>query len=141
MKLDFTNQINQKTDNELLEIFANANDYNPEFVNLAEQKLQARNINIDALKQNKESAKQVNRKELEQGKAGSPLYILLGFVFAILGGFIGIYTGYIYSRSKTKTAEGDQYYVYNPETRQFGNIMMGVGIASILLIIYKQFLA
>jgi hypothetical protein len=34
MKFDFTQQIKQKTDKELTEIFINAKDYNPEFARL-----------------------------------------------------------------------------------------------------------
>ncbi|MEP6844722.1 MAG: hypothetical protein ABI861_01905 [Panacibacter sp.] len=51
MKFDFTNQIKQKTDEELTEIFIHAKDYNPEFVQLAEQELSARNISLDTSKQ------------------------------------------------------------------------------------------
>lgn len=54
MQFDFTDQIKQKTDKELTEIFINAKDYNPDFVSLAEKELQARNINIDASRQIRE---------------------------------------------------------------------------------------
>jgi hypothetical protein len=36
MKLDFTQQIRQKTDQELTEVFINAKGYNPDFAKLAE---------------------------------------------------------------------------------------------------------
>jgi len=45
MQFDFTEQIRQKTDKELTDIFINAKDYNPEFIKLAEKELAARHIN------------------------------------------------------------------------------------------------
>lgn len=44
-------------------------------------------------------------KHLETGKAGSPLYIALCFVLALFGGILGIYAGYIYSKSKVKDVD------------------------------------
>ncbi len=140
MKFDFTDQIKQKTDKELTEIFINAKEYNPDFVRLAQQELHARNINLDTSKQIKERVKQIDKRQLEQGKAGSPLYIFFCFVLALLGGLIAIYAGYIYSQSKTKTTDGEVFYVYNNETRQLGRIMMWVGIAIFLFLLFRQFL-
>lgn len=132
MKFNFAEQIKQKTDKELIDIFINAKDYNPEFVKLAEEELAARHIPVDASKQVRDKNKTVNTYQLQAGKSGSPLYLFLCFVLALFGGFIGIYAGYIYSRSKIKDNEGQEYYVYNEQTRELGTIMMWIGIAVLL---------
>ncbi len=128
MKFDFTDQIKQKTDKELTDIFINARDYDPEFVRLAEEELSARNINLDASKQIKEKTLEVNKQQLQTGKSGSPLYIFLCFILALLGGVLAIYAGYIYSQSKIKDSDGNEFFAYDEQTRQFGKIIMWLGI-------------
>jgi hypothetical protein len=128
MKFDFTHQIKQKTDKELTEIFINPKDYNPEFVRLAEEELQLRNINIDASKQIKEKKEEISIQQLQAGKNGSPFYIFICFILVLFGGLLGIYAGYIYSQSKIMTSKGE-FYVYNEQTRQLGKIIMWFGIA------------
>lgn len=137
MQFDFTRQIKQKTNEELTEIFINASNYNPDFVALAEQELTARNINLDLPKQQRQEFKQTLNKQFEKEKSGSPLYIFLCFVLALFGGFIAIYAGYIYSRSKQKDETGKEFYVYNAQTRQLGTIMMWLGIAVLLFVLLK----
>ncbi len=138
MKFDFIQQIKQKTDQELTEVFINAKDYNPEFVRLAEEELQSRNINLDSSKQIKEKKTITNKQQLQAGKSGSPFYIFICFLLALFGGLLGIYAGYIYSQSKMKDVDGEEYYAYNEQTRQYGKIIMwlGIGILSFFLLRY-----
>jgi hypothetical protein len=137
MKFDFSDQIKQKTDKELTDVYINARDYNPDFVRLAEEELNARNINLDSSIKQRERVEQTVTEELKQGKDGNPLYIFFCFVLALLGGLLGIYAGYVYSQSKIKTANGESYYAYNKETRQLGKIMMMVGVAVILFFLLR----
>jgi hypothetical protein len=140
MKFDFRDQIKQKTNDELNEIFINAKDYNPDFVRLAEQELKDRNIDIDASKQIRVQATEQATAQLKEGKEGSPLYILVCFVLAFLGGLIAIYAGYIYSQSKIKSPDGELFYVYNEQTRQLGKIMMGLGTVVFLFLLLRSIL-
>jgi hypothetical protein len=136
MKFDFTHQIKHKTDKELTEIFINPKDYNPEFVRLAEEELQLRNINIDTSREIKEQKEEMSKQQLQTGKTGSPFYIFICFILVLFGGLLGIYAGYIYSQSKIKTSEGE-FYVYNEQTRQLGKIIMWLGIAVLLFFVLK----
>lgn len=138
MKFDFTDQIKQKTDQELNDIFINAKDYNPDFVQLAEAEMLKRNMNIDESKKVKEKVAELDMKQIEEGKPGSPLYIFFCFVLAIFGGIIAIYAGYIYSQSTMKTDDGREFYVYNDDTRVLGKILMGVGSAVILYYVLRM---
>lgn len=137
MQLDFTDQIKQKTDKELRDIFIHARDYNPDFVRLAEQELQARNIKLDDSLKQKEIVEQAVKAKLAEGKDGNPVYIFLCFVLALLGGLLAVYAGYIYSQSKIKTPEGESYFAYNKETRQLGKWMMLLGGAVFLFLILR----
>lgn len=137
MKFDFTSQIKQKTNEDLTEIFINSGNYSPEFVALAEKELVFRNVNPDLFKQKQQEVKQIAGKRFENERPGSPLYILICFIMAVFGGFIAIYAGYIYSQSKQKNAEGQEFYVYDAQTRQLGTIMMWVGIAVLLFFLLK----
>ena len=135
MKFDFTDQIKEKTDKELTDIYIHARDYNPDFVKLAVEELQARNISMGNSTQKREMVDQLAIDQLKEGRDGNRVYIFICFILAILGGLLGIYAGYIYSQSKIKTADGELYYAYNKETRQLGKIMMWVGIAAIVIIL------
>jgi hypothetical protein len=137
MKFDFTQQIKQKTDEELTEIFINTKDYNPEFVRLAEAELQLRNINTDTSKQIKDKKEETSKQQLQAGKSGSPFYIFISFILALSGGLLGIYAGYIYSQSKIKSSDGEELFVYNEQTRQFGKIIMWLGISVLLFLLLR----
>lgn len=138
MKFNFTQQIKEKTSEELTEIFINAKEYNPDFVRLAELELNSRNINLDISKRIKEDNKQIMNEQLTEGKPGSPLYILFCFILALFGGLIAIYAGYVYRKSKTKNNEGQEFYVYNEQTRELGEIMMWLGVAVFLFFLLRQ---
>ena len=135
MKFDFSDQIKQKTDKELTDIYINARDYNPDFVKLAEEELQARNINLNGSAKQKAIVDQTAIDQLKEGKDGNRFYIFICFILAIFGGLLGIYAGYVYSQSKIKTDDGESYYAYNKETRQLGKIMMWVGVAAIFILL------
>ncbi len=132
MQPDFTLQIKKQTDQELTDIYNNPGNYNPTFVKLVEEELRLRNINIESYTQVREQNEEVRKQQLQQGKKGSPLYILLSFVLALLGGLLGIYAGYIYSQSKIKDSDEEQYYVYDEQTRHWGKIIMWLGIGIFL---------
>ncbi|MGE9314838.1 hypothetical protein ACLOAU_24485 [Niabella sp. CJ426] len=132
MQPDFTLQIKKQTDQELTDIYNNPWNYNPTFVKLVEEELRLRNINLGAYTEVREQNEEVRKQQLQQGKKGSPLYILLSFVLALLGGLLGIYAGYIYSQSKIKDNNEEQYYVYDEQTRHWGKIIMWLGIGVFL---------
>ena len=135
MKFDFTEQIVNKTDQELIQIFTNPQDYQADFVKAVTEELKNRGINLGKYQQEKDEREKVKNEQLEKGKPGDPAYITVGFISAALGGFIGIIAGIVYSQSKVK---GTSYYVYDEKTRKNGIIMMFIGIfVSLILSIWK----
>lgn len=128
MDIDFKEQIATKTDQELIDIYVNQEDYQDSFVNAAVEELTKRNISPDTYQQERITQERIKQEKLinetpEKGIPGNPIYVGLAFISAFLGGLIGIIAGYIYSQSKK---EG--HYVYNEKTRIHGQIMMIVGI-------------
>lgn len=131
---EFPEQIKRKTDKELIDIYVNAHEYQPAFVELATGELEKRSVSLDGYKQVREQKKQKVSRRLETGKAGSPLYIMLCFVLALFGGILGIYAGYIYNQSKVKDVDGHEFYVYDDQTRKLGKLMMLIGVIAIVVL-------
>ena len=141
MTKDFKTQIQEKSDNELADIFLNAADYQAEFVIQVEEELNARKIPVDTLKHLKEKKGEVDDKTLKLGKQGSQIWMVAAFILSVFGGFWGIVAGYQYYYSKHKSSDGNEYFVWNESTRKYGKWMLIVGgtVLSLTLIsnLYK----
>jgi uncharacterized membrane protein len=134
MNIDFKKQIAAKGDEELLHIFANADEYQKDYVDVVSNELNKRNINTDSIKIQRQHKEKFTQEQFEKGKEGNEIYIAIGFITAFLGGLIGIIAGYVYSQSKRKDNSGTEYYAYNKQTRNKGRIMMIVGFFALVLI-------
>lgn len=133
---NFKSQVKQKTNDELIDIYVNSLDYQPDFVKFVKEELTERNIPIETLKKISADAYEISDKKIQEGKQGSTLYIALCFLFAILGGIISIIAGYIYAYSTRKDSKGKTFYYYNEQTRKYGKWMLLVGIIMLLLYIF-----
>ncbi len=133
----FLEQIQQKTDTELIAIYSHPTDYQPDYIALVREELIHRKLDIEQYDVANAKELAIKRKELSSGKTGSPFYILIGFILAGLGGLLGIYIGYIYSRSKIRLTENEAFYVYTKETRNLGNWMMWLGIVVFVVFFTK----
>ncbi|MDZ4810280.1 MAG: hypothetical protein SGI96_18735 [Bacteroidota bacterium] len=125
-----------KTEQELIDIYINPDEYQRAFVNAAEEELRKRDVNLALYNQTKAQKQLIRKKELEKGKPGDPVYIILAFISSFLGGSIGIVAGYVYSQSKNE----ERFYVYNEETRIKGKIMLATGILVLLATLGWKFL-
>lgn len=120
-EIDFQNIdlciIKNKSTNELVKIYVSPSDYKKEWELLAREELKKRNFNIATLSPEKESEKKV----LSDGIKGN---IALGYILAILAGFIGLFVAINYLVSKTKTVSGESFYKYNETTRRHAKKML-----------------
>jgi hypothetical protein len=132
--MDFQEQIAVKTDQELLDIYINPEQYQEAFVNQSRQELMRRGVSLDKYENERATQILLKTEQFQEGRSGNDLYIGLGFVSAVLGGLIGIYAGYVYSQSKHRGPTGKEYYVYNKETRDKGRIMLIIGVFAFLII-------
>ena len=142
---DFELVVKKKTDDELLDIYVNAHDYRPTFVNLVENELANRNILIDQVQKIRKKACEVNDKEIEQEKKEEPIWkrlllwivccfvmyiggLLLGcMIYLIIGGCTNLY-------SKKKNSDGEIVFTYSEQKRKNGKWMVTIG--SVALFIY-----
>jgi hypothetical protein len=130
---NFQKQIESKTDDQLLEIYLNSDEFQSAFVELAQKELQNRKIDLSGYEIRKQHRIAYYSELYEKGRPGNPVYIIFGFIFSLLGGILGIIGGYTYSQSKNKEFGDGSYYVYDTKTRNLGIGMMAIGIASMVI--------
>ena len=62
-------------------------------------------------------------------------WIIAGYVFALLGGFFGIITGYVLYSAKKTLPNGAVVHTYTPSDRSNGRIILLFGIVVLLLVV------
>jgi hypothetical protein len=133
MSFSFEEQIQSKTNEELVVIYTNADQYQSAFVDLAEAELRNRGIALDSLDRIREEKVNAEVAAMDNGKQGNLIYLILISISALAGGLIAIIGGYIYAFSKQTAPTGERYFVYNEQTRLWGQIIFYVGIVVFLL--------
>jgi hypothetical protein len=139
MKFDFHNQVISTSDVELLKIYKDHSQYDYSFIKLVEEEIKNRQLNYIPYKPPDDNRNKILDKLVEKGEPGDSTFIIIGFIFALLGGFLGIVAGFVYSRSKHKSLSGNSYYVYDQRTRDFGSAMIFIGIAVFILSLVIKF--
>lgn len=128
MITSFEEQVAQKSTEELVRIYRHAGEYQERFVELVEAELRSRQYDLSLIARERKVKQLIENKMMTEGVPGSTVFIVLGYLSAFLGGFIGIIAGYVYSQSKHKNHPGGDYYVYDKRTRELGLGMMITGI-------------
>lgn len=137
--MDFQKQIIDKTDQELVDIYINSDQYQKEFVEQAHQELTKRGVTLDKYNEEISSKLRLTTELLKQERKGNEVFIILGLISAVLGGLFGIIAGYTYSQTKKSGPSGERYYVYDKKTRETGQIMMLVGIVVLVVTVIWNF--
>ena len=137
MNMDFKEQVRRKTDDELLSIYIDSDDYQEGYVQEVHEELKRRNVVLDIFEKEKQEKQQAKDESMMQGKAGDPIYIALAFLSAFLGGFIGIIAGYIYSQFKQQDNPRGDFFVYNEKTRTMGYAMMVIGAIMFIALMFN----
>lgn len=148
-----TPDINNYTNDELIDIVKNKDEWHVSFLNEAKNILTNRGIKID----DKEVSEHINNKlnELKQGKHAHPVAISMCWISAVLSvpfltlgflgltfGFMGTIAGYLYWKSKIKAFDDNKYFLFNIKTRTHGKFIFITGIFSIsifLIYLYYQY--
>lgn len=140
MDINFADQMVLKSNKELVEIYTNDVDYQPEFVELAKLEIIKRNIPLDALEEIKERKGAIETETLAIGKQGNPVYLTLIGLAAFFGGIPAIIGGYIYAYSTHSDSNGDKYFVYNDTTRKWGQLIFYIGVGVFLVTLITKFI-
>ena len=94
--MNFQEHIINKSNKDLIEIYVNADNYQPEFVNQVYEELTKRGVSLDQYIAENEAKSHTLKLLLEQGRKGNEVYLILGFISAFLGGIMGIIAGYTF---------------------------------------------
>ncbi len=128
----FEEQVSSKSDEELLAVYANAEDFQAEYIHIVKLELKKRGLSVNDVDDLKlQKAIEIDAS-IETGRKGNSTYITIGFISACIGGFIGIYAGYHYSKSHQLNSKGEKCYTYNEQTRKQGTLMLILGISIFL---------
>ncbi len=109
------------SDDELMEVITHASEWSAFDVAHARRLLSERGV--DSTKLEEERAQRVAL--LKKGNPAPKVLILLGWIFSLLGGAIGIAIAWFLSQTKDKTPDGE-YYRYDQASRQTGEKMVKV---------------
>lgn len=114
------------TDEELYEILLKADEWNEFDYKLAQKILIQRGKSIDSQLLN--ALKKQRLETLSKPEENQKPWIIAGYIFAILGGFLGILIGYSLWTSKKTLPNGSQVYSYTEKDRMHGKNIFYIGI-------------
>lgn len=119
------------TDDELRDIIAHEDEWNKFDFLLAQKLLKDRGVEIR--EQEIEALRQSRLRELAKPEKTDRLALALGYLFSLLGGFIGILIGWYIKSNKKTLPNGDRVYTYSKADREHGRAIMGIGIGMFII--------
>ena len=118
------------TDEELIDVIEKSDEWNKFDVELAQKLLKERGNEITT-EQISELKKQ-RIIELSKPEEGQNVYIIIGYVCALLGGLLGIFIGWHLTTYKKTLPNGNRIYAYSENDRKQGNRILILGIVCIV---------
>lgn len=116
----------QFTDEELYEVLLKSDEWSPFDYKLAQKILTERGKSID--KDLLASLKNERLKLLAQPEGNQKPWIIAGYLFSILGGFLGLIIGYFLWTSKKTLPNGQKVYSYSAKDRRQGKYIFYIGL-------------
>jgi len=130
------------TDKELYEILLKSDEWNAFDYTLAQKILIQRGKSID--KDLLNSLKEERLKQLAKPEGNQKPWIIAGYFFMLLGGFLGLIIGYFLWTSKKTLPNGQKVYSYAESDRKHGKYIFFISLiiapASILFRVVSQIL-
>ena len=136
----FIEIVKDKSDEDLLAMVYEFDQWSPEMLEAVEQELTKRNILPTDISTRRQEAIELEDIQLSQGKEASVLGQVVGWL--TIFGLLGIFIGHNYAFSKVRSKYSDkQYFTYNDESRKNGSYMFYAALIvlffSILYTIFK----
>lgn len=121
----------QFTDEELIDLISKQDEWSPFDFQLAQKILKERGREVTA----KEiyQMKEQRIEELSEPEKQTTWWIGLGYVFAFLGGLIGIIIGYYLVSSKKVLPNGEKIYTYSESDRKHGTYILLIAITMVIV--------
>ncbi len=114
------------TNEELYEILLKPDEWNKFDYTLSQKILKDRGKSVD--KELLNSLKNERLKELAKPEGNQKPWILTGYFFSILGGFLGLVIGYFLWTSKKTLPNGEKVYAYAEKDRKQGKYIFYIGL-------------
>ncbi len=124
------------TDKELFELIAASDEWSPFDVTLAKRLLKERGKEVTS--EEIEKIKSNRIVELSRPEESQRIYIIIGYITAILGGFLGVFIGWHLLTFKKTLPNGNRIYAYSDNDRKQGNrILILGGIFLVIWLLYR----
>ncbi|HTE00912.1 MAG TPA: hypothetical protein VK668_16585 [Mucilaginibacter sp.] len=124
------------TDEELMEILVKADEWSALDYVLAQKILAKRGKSLT-----EKDIVAIKQKRLETLKAPEPpqtTWIILGYIFAFLGGLLGLFIGWHLKSHKKTLPDGEKLYAYTERDRWHGKVIFYIAIVGVIgSFIYK----
>ena len=134
---DFKSVAEQKTDEELLKMVYAFDEWSDEMLQAVETELAKRNILPADVSEKRQERIAHEAIQLQEGKDGNGFGIVLGWICVL--GFVGLFLGYHYAFSKTRSKyTGKQYFKYNATTRKNGSYIFYASITVFVLAVFYK---
>lgn len=121
----------QFTDEELIDLISKQDEWSPFDFQLAQKILKDRGREVS--KQEINHLKDQRIQELAKPEKHDKGWIIIGYIFAFLGGLIGIIIGYYIISSKKTLPTGEQVYTYSESDRKHGSYILLIAITAIII--------
>jgi hypothetical protein len=126
------------SDDELIEVIEKSDEWSKFDVELARKLLKDRGNEITEEQINEIKKQRIT--ELSKPEEGQNIYIIIGYICAILGGFLGVFIGWHLLTYKKTLPNGNRIYAYSENDRKQGNIILILGAIFIIIwILYRIF--
>ncbi len=126
--LDKNHYLFDFSDDELFEILENYNEWSEADYQSARKILAERGEKIS--NQKLQELKDIKNAKLRKPEKGHKVWLIFGYISAILGGWLGIFIGYYHFNFKKTIPTGEKIYVFDVKTRKTGLRIFYTGIIS-----------
>jgi hypothetical protein len=124
------------SDEELIDVIEKSDEWNKFDVELAHKLLKERGNEITDEQINEIKKQRI--VELSKPEEGQNIYIIIGYICAILGGLLGVFIGWHLLTYKKTLPNGNRIYAYSENDRKQGNrILILGGIFIVIWILYR----
>lgn len=114
------------SDDELYDILVKSDEWSAFDYTLAQKLLKNRGKPVDEVLVN--ALKSERLKELSEPEGNQKYWIIAGYVFAVLGGFLGLLIGYLIWTSKKTLPNGEKVYSHYEKDRKHGKYIFYIGL-------------
>ena len=125
-------------DDELLEILRKPDEWGIFDHALAKKLLSDRGITVPEDAANEVLKSRVN--ELRKQESVEPVWIVLGYLAALAGGFFGLLMGSLFANMKKTLPNGERVFVYNEADRRHGKRIFILGMVVFLILMERVFI-